>query len=136
MSSQTTSIASMSFLRKVLLADAAVSAAAAAVMAFGGGQLQAPLGLPAGLLAPAGLSLFVYAAFVLWLARRPAIPRGAVWGAVGINIVWAVDCLAMAFGPWFQPTVPGQAFLLAQVVTVLVFAELQVMGLGRERRLA
>lgn len=126
--------APLSFLRKVLWADAAVSAAAAAVMSFGGGLLASPLGLPTNLLMPAGLSLFVYAAFVLWLARRPVVPRAGVWAAVAINVVWAVDCLAIAFGPWFEPTGLGIAFLVAQVVTVGVFAELQVMGLGRGDR--
>ena len=122
---------SLSFLRKVLFADAAISAACGALMALGGTPLQGLLGLPAGVLVPAGLSLFVYAAFVVWLARRPVIPRAGVWAAVVINLVWAADCLAVAFGPWFAPTGLGQAFLVVQVVTVVAFAELQVMGLKR-----
>ncbi|MET0351005.1 MAG: hypothetical protein ABW067_14535 [Rhizobacter sp.] len=131
MSHVSTSSGSLSFLRKVLFADAAISAACGALMAFGGSPLQGLLGLPAAMLAPAGLSLFVYAAFVAWLARRPVVPRAGVWAAVVINLVWAVDCLAVAFGPWFAPTGLGQAFLVVQVVTVVAFAELQVMGLKR-----
>lgn len=131
LASASTAAAPASFLRKVLWADAAVSAAAGAVMCFGGGLLASPLGLPTHLLMPAGLSLFVYAAFVLWLARRPLVPRAGVWAAVVINVVWAVDCLAIAFGPWYAPTGLGVVFLVAQVVTVGVFAELQAVGLRR-----
>lgn len=121
------------FLRKVLLADGAVSAAAGSVMAFGGTPLQTLLALPAAVLLPAGLSLFVYAAFVLWLATRPVAPRGGVWAAVAVNAVWAIDCLAVAWGPWFAPNPFGQAFLGLQVVTVIAFAELQVVGLRKAR---
>lgn len=129
--SSLTSTVPMTFLRKVLWADALVSAAAGAVMAFGGTPLQALTGLPGTVLLPAGLSLFVYAAFVVWLATRAATPSAGVWAAVAINLVWAVDCLAIAFGPWFTPGAVGQAFLVAQAVTVIVFAELQVIGLRR-----
>jgi len=131
MSHVSTSFGSLSFLRKVLFTDAAICVVCGALMAFGGAPLHGLLGLPAGVMTPAGLSLFVYAAFVTWLARRPVVPRAGVWAAVAINLVWAVDCLAVAFGPWFAPTTLGQAFLVVQVVTVIAFAELQVIGLRK-----
>jgi hypothetical protein len=135
-SSSSSSFTNVSFLRKVLLADAAVSVAAGALMAFGGSPLHGLLNLPGAMLVPAGLSLFVYAAFVLWLAKRPVVPRGGVWAAVVINAVWAVDCLAIAFGSWFAPNLLGQAFLVVQVATVIAFAELQVIGLRKARSVA
>jgi hypothetical protein len=122
-----------SFLAKVLGADAILCVAAAAVTLFIGVPMQGQLGLPATLLVPASFSLFAYAGFAAWLARRGGEPRAAAWAAVGINLAWGLDCLLVAFGPWFSPTAFGQAFLLAQVLTVVVFAELQVIGLRRAR---
>ena len=125
------SISVSTFLRRVLLADALVSLAAGAVMALGGFWLQGVLKLPTVLLVPAGLSLFVYAALVWGLSREATLPRAAVWLVIGCNVVWAIDCVAIAAGVWFAPNLLGQAFLGAQVLTVLVFAELQFMGLRR-----
>ncbi len=120
-----------SFLRKVLMADGAIGLVSGLVMALGGAALEGLLGLPAWLLVPAGLSLFVYTAAVFWMALRESVPRGAVWALVAINVAWAVDCVAIAAGPWFEPTRLGLAFLAANVVNVLVFAELQYMALRR-----
>lgn len=119
------------FLQRVLLADGAISLASGLLMALGGSWLEGLLGLPAWLLVPAGLSLFVYTAAAFWMARRASVPRLAVWVLIAINVAWAVDCVAIAAGPWFAPTGLGQAFLAAHVITVLVFAELQFMGLRR-----
>lgn len=132
-SSLTPTVPATSFLAKVLWADAVLCFGAAALTILGGVPLQGMLGLPATLLVPAGMSLFAYAAFAAWLARRGGQPRGAAWAAVVINIAWGVDCLAVAFGPWFSPSTLGQAYLLVQVATVVVFAELQVIGLRRGR---
>ena len=69
------------FLRRVLMADALVSAVVGIVMVLGAAALQVPLGLPDSLLMLAGVALFPYAAYVLWLARRSAAPcRGPRWG--------------------------------------------------------
>ncbi len=119
------------FLRNVLLADAATSAAAGAVMAFGGGGLQSLLQLPGVLLVPAGVGLFGYAALLMWMARRDRMPRGLLWAVIVCNVAWAIDCLVLAFGPLFTPSGIGQAFLMMQVVTVLVFAELQFIAVRR-----
>lgn len=119
------------FLQRVLVADGAIGLVSGLVMALGGASLEGLLGLPAWLLVPAGLSLFVYTAAVFWMARRASVPRGAMWVLIAINVAWAVDCVAIAAGPWFAPTGLGHAFLAAHVITVLVFAELQFMGLRR-----
>ena len=83
------------FLRRVLLADAAVSTACGALMAFGAAFLEPLLGIGSALLVPAGLALFPYAAYLLWLATRRAVPRAAVWIPILLNVVWAVDCLSL-----------------------------------------
>ncbi|HSI59714.1 MAG TPA: hypothetical protein VLA16_19290, partial [Ideonella sp.] len=76
------------FLRRVLTADAALSGASAVLMLAGSGSLSSLTGLPTTLLAVAGAALLPYVAWLLWLARRPAVPRGAVWSVVALNLVW------------------------------------------------
>ena len=119
------------FLRRVLWADAIVSAVVGAVMALGANALQELLGLPSSLLALAGIALFPYAAYVAWLATRRAVPRAAVWAPIVVNVVWAVDCAFLLFGADLRPTWLGEAFVAMQIVTVLLFAELEYIGLKR-----
>lgn len=119
------------FLRRVLFADAAVSAAVGALMAVGAEAFQGLLGLPASLLMVAGVALFPYAAYLVWLATRPAVPRAAVWAPIVLNVVWAVDCVLVLFAAGLQPTLLGEAFVAVQIVTVLAFAELEFIGLRR-----
>ena len=119
------------FLRRVLFADAAVSATCGALMALGATLLAPLLGLGAGLLLPAGLALFPYAAYLIWVATRRAVPRAAVWIPIVINVVWAADCLLVLFGGRYAPTLLGELFIGANIVTVLVFAELEYIGLRR-----
>ena len=66
------SIQPTSFLRRVLMADAGISAVVGALMAAGAGPLQRLTGLPATLLIPAGLALLPYAAY--WSGRRRGAP--------------------------------------------------------------
>ena len=120
-----------SFLRRVLLADAAVSAVVGLFMAAAAAPLQELLALPRGLLIGAGLALLPYAAFLGWIATRAAVPRLAVWLPIALNLLWAIDCLFVGFGGAYAPSVLGQAFAVVQVVTVLAFAELEFMGLRR-----
>jgi len=119
------------FLRRVLFADAAVSAAVGAVMALGANLLQSLLGLPAPLLMVAGAALFPYAAYLVWVATRGSLPRAAVWVPIVLNVVWAADCLLVLFAAGLTPTWLGEAFVAIQIVTVLAFAELEFIGLRR-----
>lgn len=118
-------------LRRALVADALVSAAVGAVMALGAAALQSLLGISSTVLMLAGLALFPYAAYLLWLATRPAVPRAAVWVPIVLNVMWAAECLAFAFATSPPPTLLGEAFIAVQVITVLAFAELEFIGLRR-----
>jgi hypothetical protein len=124
-----------SFLRRVWWADAAISAVVGAAMAVAAGPLAALTALPERLLVAAGLALLPYAAFLAWLATRQRVQRVAAWLPVPINVVWAIDCMAVvAAQPTPRPALI--AFIAVQVVTVLVFAELQFIGMRRLSRLA
>ena len=120
-----------SFLRRVLTADALISAAAGLVMVAGAGILHELLQLPPALLQVAGAMLFPWAAALLWLTRKPVVPRAAVWAVIVLNIVWVADSAWVALGGSYAPNTLGLAFIGAQAVTVAVLAELEFTFLRR-----
>ena len=119
------------FLRRALVADALVGATAGAVMALDAAPLQGLLGIPWALLMPAGLAFFPYAAYLLWLATRTAVPRAAVWVPIMLNLLWALECVGFALNASPPPTLLGEAFIASQAIAVLVFAGLEYIGLRR-----
>jgi hypothetical protein len=131
------SIVSMSpLLRRALVADALISAAAGIVMTLGAHALQDVLRLPTSLLMSAGLLLFPWAACLLWLARKPAVPSAAVWTVIVLNALWIAESVRVALGGEFAPSGWGQAFIAVQALAVVVFAELEFIGLRRSRFMA
>lgn len=122
---------SSSFLRKVLMADGAISAVAGLVMFAGAGALEPLLGVPAGLLRYAGLSLFPWVAYVIFVATRDRLSRGSVWSVIALNAVWVVGSVLLLVDGPVAPTTFGYAFILAQALTVAVLADLEYVGLRR-----
>lgn len=126
-------VAPSTFLRRALLADALVSAAAGVAMSAGAGLLAPLLALPPGLLLGAGFTLFPWTAALLWLARQPAVPKAAVWTVIALNALWAIESAWVALGGEFRPSALGQGFIALQALTVIVLAELEWIGLRRGR---
>lgn len=124
------------FLRTILLADAVATGATGLLMALGARALGDILGLPAGLLFAAGLVLLPYAALVACLANRERLQASAMWTLIGCNVLWGVDCTAVALSGWVSPSALGYAFIFAQVLVVVAFAELQYVGLRRSTAMA
>jgi hypothetical protein len=125
-----------SFLRNVLLADAATCAAAGLLMALGAQPLQELLALPAPLLRYAGLGLLPFAAALVYLSQKPAAPAGAVLAVIAGNAAWvAASVLILAAGV-IEPNRLGVAFVLAQAAAVAVLAEMEWVGLRRSAALA
>jgi hypothetical protein len=124
------------FLRRVLLADAAVSGATGAMMALGGGLIAPLAGVPQTLLLGAGVSLIPYAVLVAVLASRATLPRPAVWAVIAYNALWAVDSLVLLRTGWIAPTLLGEAFVIFQAAVVGLFAALQYLGLRRSPAMA
>ena len=120
-----------SFLRRILLIDAAVSGAAGLVMALGAEPLERWLAVPAPLLRYAGWPLLPFAAALVYLARRPALPRGAVVTVIALNGAWvAASVLVLAAGA-IQPAPLGYAFVVGQAVAVAALAEMETVGLRK-----
>jgi len=123
-------------LRQALLADAATSAACGLLMALAAGPLSGILGLPEMLLRLAGIVLLPYAAFIGWLGLRDEVHRVVAWAVVLGNGLWALDSFLLLASGWVEPTRAGYAFVIAQALAVLMYAEFQYVGLRRSQTAA
>jgi hypothetical protein len=124
------------FLRGVLLADAAASGATGLLLIAGAGLLEGLLGLPVALMREAGLVLIPYVAFVIWVATRERVARGAVWAIIVANALWAIASAGLLASGLVAPTLLGHAFVVAQAAVVALLGELQYVGLRRQEAVA
>jgi hypothetical protein len=129
-------IHSSPLLRQALVADATTSAAFGLMMLIGAGPLSGILGLPEMLLRIAGVVLLPYAAFIGWLGLREEIQKPIAWAVVLGNALWVADSLLLLVSGWVAPTSAGYAFVIAQALVVLMYAEFQFIGLRRSRAVA
>ena len=120
-----------SFVRRILVADAAISGATGVLMVAASGWLEGLLGVPSTLLQYAGASLLPFAVVVTWLARREQVSAAGVWAVIAANALWAFDSVALLFTGWIAPTAAGYAFIVFQAIVVAALAELQYVGLRR-----
>ncbi|WP_395829603.1 hypothetical protein [Elstera sp.] len=116
-------------LRCALRLDALASGATCGLLVVAAGPLSPLFGLPHALLFWLGLGLLPYAAFLIFLARRPTLGRGVVRLVIALNGVWVIDSLALLLSGWVTPTLWGTAFVLGQALAVASFAGLQAYGL-------
>ena len=119
------------FLRQVLFVDAAVSGAAGVLMAAGAPFLSPLLGLPADLLFWSGLLLFPFVALLIAVARRGKASRLILIDIIGINALWVAASFGLLLSGAAQPTMLGNAFVIAQALAVALLAGLQFIGLRR-----
>jgi hypothetical protein len=118
-------------LRTVLKLDAAASGAMGVLLAAGAGLLSGPLGSSVPVLVGVGLFLIAFAAAVWVVATRPTISRPAVWTLIVLNLVWVVESIVFATGD--APTGLGTVLVVAQAAAVVLFADLEFVGLRRAR---
>jgi hypothetical protein len=117
------------FLRRVLALDSLSCLVMGLLMALGAAALAPLFGLPEPLVRIAGLILLPLAAFIGWLASRPAPPRALVWVVIAGNLAWTAE----SFGTLAQQqaTALGTAFVSAQALAVLGLATLEYVGLRK-----
>ncbi len=87
-----------SFLRRALLADAALSGATGAFLFGGASFLADVLALSEPLLRYTGLGLISYAAFVVYVATRERLNRTAVWAVIALNLLWLLESILLMSG--------------------------------------
>jgi hypothetical protein len=124
------------FLRRAIQGDAIITGAMAVLLVTAAGPLSPLLSLPVSFLREVGIFLIVFAALVGFLGTRELMPRIAVWTLIAANAIWSIDSIALLFTIWVQPNLLGQAFVVAQAVSVAVIAELQYIGLKKSAALA
>jgi hypothetical protein len=124
-------IAPSPFLRRVLIADAGLTALAGIALVGGSGLLSEPLGLNRDLLFWTGFSFLPFAALLAWTASRPRAARALIWGIVAWNGLFAVECLGALLTGWVAPTFLGTAAIIVQAIGVALLAELEAVGLSR-----
>jgi len=120
---------SQNLLRYALIADAVASGASAALLIAATGPLSNLLGLPEQLLLMAGVILVPFVALVAYLAARERPSEGGVWSVILLNLAWVAASAFLLVGGFVSPTTMGYAFVGAQAVAVLIFADLQYFGL-------
>lgn len=121
------------FLRLTLLADAATCLACGLMLAFGGVFLQELLGLPSSLTFYAGLSLFPFAALLLYAATRRSISKTVVWVIIALNILWTIDSFLLLISGYVSPTGLGYTFVSLQALGVLMFAVLEFAAMKKAK---
>jgi len=127
-------LANWSLLRLALLADAAASGAMGVLLAAAADPLAARFGLPVALLREVGLLLIPYAGLLAYLASKQTTPRLPAQLIVAGNVLWVIGSAALLISGLVAPTTLGTAFVIAQALIVAILAELQVLGLKRQRR--
>ncbi len=118
-------------LRFGLLIDAAISGAVGALMLAAAGAMHSVTALPDPLLRHVGLIFIPYVLLVGWLGLRETLRRGVVWVVIACNVVWAIASILLLTSAGIALSNLGVAFVIVQAVAVVVFAELQFMGLRR-----
>lgn len=121
-------------LRLGLRLDAILSLAAAALVPL----LMEPLGAALGLdrvhmIALAGF-MFFWAGLTGWMGGQARLPAWSPRLTIGLNLAWAPLSLLLPALGLFNPSSIGWAVLVAEALAVLVFAELQWLGLRRSAR--
>ena len=121
-----------SFLRRSLGLDAVASGLCGVLLLVGGEPVSGLLGLGAPPLARAvGLGLVVFAAALLWNARRASVSRGEVVATVVLNAGWVAGSVALI--ELGGLTTLGIVAVAAVALAVLGFAVLELVGLRRLR---
>lgn len=120
-------------LKKALTGNAVFSVASGVVILLANRRLVRFLGLPDKVsLAILGVSLIVYAAILLFNARRPKIELTDAWVAVILDVIWVGGSYALIL---VVPFSVGGKWLVALVAElVLALAILQLLGIRRIRK--
>ncbi len=120
-------------LRRALFADGLVGVATAAQLLLLADWLSNLLALPRELLIGAALVLLPLAAFLLWLSRRESLTSATVYSVLGLNALWILHSGLLLLSGWVAPNLLGYGFVIGQAIVVLVFIELEWIGLKRSQ---
>ncbi|MGQ0639777.1 MAG: hypothetical protein ACT4P6_03255 [Gemmatimonadaceae bacterium] len=112
-------------LKRALLLDATASGGMGLLLVLAAGSLERLLGLPRDLLSYVGLFLLPFAGLLLWVATRRTPATSLVAAIVVGNVLWVAASVALLLSDLVNPTVLGEAFVIAQAAAVTLFAYLE-----------
>lgn len=118
-------------LRRVLQANAIFSAVTGIALVSSPRPLAALLGVAPVFLWPTGIMLIAYGGLLWFAATRAKNYRRLAWIATILDALWVVDSILVLITGWLPLTQTGWWIIVAQAVTVGVFAELQYLALRR-----
>ena len=99
---------------------------------IGGASLLAPwLGIPSALMFWAGVLLVPFVCLLLAVGRRETAPWLVLIDIIALNGLWVAASFGLLVSGVIAPTMSGIAFVSVQALAVLIFAELQFIGLRR-----
>ncbi|HEX6231865.1 MAG TPA: hypothetical protein VFZ63_01945 [Jiangellaceae bacterium] len=134
MSMSVTTTAGSTFLRRVLLLDAVVTAGNGLIYLAASGLVGRLLDVPAGLLVGLGIFMLLYGGGVGYLGTRPVPSNGWVEVVIAGNAAWVAASFAVLLFGWLEPSTVGTVWIPMQAAVVAGFAVLQALGLRwRER---
>jgi hypothetical protein len=120
---------SRNMLRDALRIDGFATLPSGVFLAALAGVLADPFGIPAGVLLAAGLFFVAWGAGVLYLGTRPVVDRRGGLAVGIVNVVCAVDGVAVAL--LANLTTIGEIALLALSVAVVAIGALQLYAARR-----
>lgn len=118
------------FLKRVLMLDAASCLAMGALLTIGADGLAALFGLDEAIVRGAGIALLPIAAFIAWLGTRAVAAAGLVYILIFGNLLWVAESLAVV-STASGITVIGIAFVGAQAAAVAGLTWLEWIGVRR-----
>ena len=127
---------SMNLLRLALAVDAVSSAVMGLALVAGTKALATLTSIPQDLLFGAGIALLAFALFVGFVATRANPSRPAVWTVIVVNALWVIESVTLLLSDWIAPNLLGSIFIAVQAFAVGAFAELQYIGLRKQRLVA
>ncbi len=126
-----TTVASVTLLRRALQANGIFSALSGVVLILASNRIAALIGIEQSLWLT-GLLLLLFAAGLFRNARRAEINQTEAWLAVALDVIWVLGTGALIFAGVFSTTGNWIVALVGDVV--LLFAVLQFWGLRKLRR--
>jgi len=127
---QTLPMVKPNWLRRTLLADAALSALCAIPCLLDAKPLAAWLGISESfVLVIIGVGLLLFAADVAWIATRPQLDRRAATLILGLNIAWVVVSAILLLTDWVAFSSAGKWAIAGIADGVAVLAILEYCGL-------
>ena len=120
------------FLRRSLQLDGVASGLCGLLLLLGAPSISLLFGLTgSGMARAVGALLVVFAAALLWNARRAHVSRGEAIVTVVLNAAWVIASLVLVLDGPLTPI--GNAAVAVVAVAVFGFAVLEMMGLRRLR---